>query len=177
MSDLFLLLSFLLITITIVVVFVLAIKQTWRNNNKRIQDELTWEKKNKDKNKNENEPTLLQKLRKKFNNNKVFNYVGIISVVLGIIGWFVAGIIVGIITLILASAARKDKQRFAILGFILGIVDICGAILLLLVRSGFSNQSIAQIIIAGIVGVAWSLISNNQMKQAEIKYQKSKNEK
>lgn len=179
MSDLFLLLSFLLITITILVVFVLAIRQAWRNNNKRIQDELAWEKENKDKNKNENEPTLLQELRKKFNNNKIFNYVGIISVVLGIVGWFIAGIIIGIITLIIASAAKKDKQRFAILGIILGIVDICGAILLPLFRSGFSSQSIAQIIIAGVVGVAWTLISDNQMKQAEIKYQmnKSKNEK
>ena len=178
MPDLFLLLSFLMITIIIVVVFVLAIREAWRNNNKRIKDELAWEKENKEKNKGEskNEPTLLQKLRKKFNNNKIFNYVGIISVILGIMGWFIAGIILGIIALILAFAAKKDKQRFAILGIIIGIIDICGAILIPLVRSGFSSQSIAQIITAGIVGVGYTLISDSQMKQAEIKYQKKKSE-
>ena len=70
------------------------------------------------------------------------NTKGIISLICGIIGLFFAGIIFGIIAIILGVMGRKsdDSPMIATIGLILGIIDVvCAIIALVLLASLFAT--------------------------------------
>jgi hypothetical protein len=55
------------------------------------------------------------------------NTLGIISLITGIVGFFLFGIILGIVALV-TGLVEKPKSGMAVAGIVLGIIDIIGAI-------------------------------------------------
>lgn len=60
----------------------------------------------------------------------IFNYMNILSIILGVFGIMslflgvIIGMIIGVVSLIFGILAKKQKQKLAILGIILGIISI-----------------------------------------------------
>ena len=112
--------------------------------------------------------TLLQALRKRFGNKKIFNSLGIVSVTLGIIGIFILGLIFGISALLLGKIARKEKQKFSTLGIILGVVDIIIwviSLVIFIISNGVSQSAIGNILGSAFVGAGFAFFMPHFLNQ------------
>lgn len=68
------------------------------------------------------------------------NALGVSSLVLGIIGLFIAGIPLGLLAIIFGAIGMSRKQRFSKAGFVLGIIDVVlGAIFAVLMAISLSG--------------------------------------
>ncbi len=115
--------------------------------------------------KEENNETLLQILRRRFKNNKVFNHFGAVSVIFGIIGFFIASLILGVFAIVSGVMAKREKQKFGIIGIVLGIIDIIGMIVVIFKSTGMSEKDVMEIIVTGFIGAAYMLLSDSKRKK------------
>lgn len=99
----------------------------------------------------------------------IFNYMNILSIILGVFGimslfWgVIIGMIIGVISLIFGILAKKQKQKLAILGIVLGIISIILGYFV--ITYSLDIKAVSEVLVTSLVAVFYGIFTFKKSKE------------